>query len=272
MNGQGDADLSGLAYSTTATASSNVGGAYTATASGGTLTGAATGNYTLSYETGAFTVTPATLTVTATGTQTYGSTTPSYDFSASGWMNGQGDSNLSGLAYSTTATASSNVGGAYTATASGGTLTGAATGNYTLTYEAGAFSVTPRPILVIANNLVRFVDQPNPPLTYTIGGEGLVNGDTLAGELVTPAEISSPPGQYAILQGSVVASANYALTYLPGVLAVTQPLPPDFIETNPTDERRRTRELLVLLSLIDVYQREPAPGIFYSPQLTMKAQ
>ncbi|MFD1489087.1 MBG domain-containing protein, partial [Ancylobacter vacuolatus] len=144
-----------------------------ATASGGTLTGDASGNYTLTYEAGAFSVTPATLIVTATGTQTYGSSSPSYDYSASGWMNGQSDSNLSGLDYTTTASATSNVGGSYTATASGGTLTGAATGNYTLSYEAGAFSVTPATLTVTATGTQTY-GSTTP--SYDFSASGWMNG------------------------------------------------------------------------------------------------
>ncbi|WP_131913573.1 beta strand repeat-containing protein, partial [Celerinatantimonas diazotrophica] len=243
-NGQGNSNLTGLSYTTTATATSNVSKDYTAMASGGTLSGAAKGNYTLHYKAGEFDVNPADLTVTAkdvtktygdavtfngteftvspdglknnetigkvtlasagavatanvtkspyvinasnasggtfnpanytityvpgkltvkkaplkvtaSGHQSYGSTSPTYKFSASGWANGQGNSNLTGLSYTTTATAKSNVGKDYTAMASDGTLSGAAKGNYTLHYEAGEFDVNPADLTVTAKDVTK---------------------------------------------------------------------------------------------------------------------
>ncbi len=53
-----------------------------------------------------------------------------------------------------------------------------------------------------------------------MGGSGLVNGDVLSGALATSATTTSNVGGYAIAQGTLVASANYALTYVGGVLTV----------------------------------------------------
>jgi hypothetical protein len=49
----------------------------------------------------------------------------------------------------------------------------------------------------------------------------LVNGDTLAGGLATGANAASDVGAHAITQGTLAASSNYAVSYVPGVLSVT---------------------------------------------------
>src|SRR6202041_407573 len=59
----------------------------------------------------------------------------------------------------------------------------------------------------------------NPTLTYPTSG--LVNGDTLSGLLATSATTTSNVGNYVISQGTLAASANYALSYVGANLAVT---------------------------------------------------
>ena len=49
----------------------------------------------------------------------------------------------------------------------------------------------------------------------------LVNGDTLTGALATTATTTSNVGAYGITQGTLAASANYALTYTGNTLTVT---------------------------------------------------
>ena len=58
-----------------------------------------------------------------------------------------------------------------------------------------------------------------PALTYN--ETGLVNGDTLSGLLATTATATSNVGSYAITQGTLAASANYALSYVGANLTVT---------------------------------------------------
>jgi hypothetical protein len=61
-------------------------------------------------------------------------------------------------------------------------------------------------------------------LTYTT--TGLVNGNTLTGALATTATTASNVGIYGITQGTLAASANYALTYVGADLTVTGAAPP----------------------------------------------
>jgi hypothetical protein len=73
---------------------------------------------------------------------------------------------------------------------------------------------------VTANDLARSYGADNPSLGWTVGGMGLINGDTLSGTLFTAASRSSDGGQYAITNGSLTASANYNLAFQPGTLTV----------------------------------------------------
>jgi hypothetical protein len=52
----------------------------------------------------------------------------------------------------------------------------------------------------------------NPTPSYV--SSGLVNGDTLSGLLATSATTTSNVGAYAITQGTLAASSNYALSYV----------------------------------------------------------
>lgn len=158
-------------------------------------------------------VTPRALTVTADAqSRAYGDANPVLTYQVGGLVNGD---TLSG-ALTTSATAQSNV-GSYAITR--GTL--AASANYTLSYTGANLSVTPRALTITADAQTRAYGEANPPLTYSIGGAGLVNGDMLSGALATSATPQSPLGSYAITQGSLTAPANYALSYVGANLVVT---------------------------------------------------
>ena len=183
-----------------------------------TVSGLASTNYAITYNPGVLTVNKAPLLVTANNdSKTYdgaaysGGNAVSY----SGFVNGEGTSALSGtLAYGGAAQGAVNAGN-YALLASGLT-----SGNYVITYDPGTLTVAARPITVTADDLSRIYGAANPTLTYAVGGSGLVNGDTLSGNLGTAANVASNVGNYAIVQGSLVASANYALTFVPGTLTI----------------------------------------------------
>src|SRR6202035_135728 len=140
----------------------------------------------------------------------YGPPYPALTYVSSGLVNGDA---LTGL-LATPATATSNV-GAYGITQ--GTL--AATSNYALTYVGASLAVTAAPLTVTADAQSRAYGAANPALTYV--SSGLVNGDTFSGLLATPATATSNVGTYGITQGSLLATSNYALSYVGTNLAVT---------------------------------------------------
>jgi MBG domain (YGX type) len=108
-------------------------------AAGGTFTAS---NYAIGYVNGAMTVTQAALTVTANPqSRAYGDANPTLTYVATGLVNGD---TLTGV-LATTAGATSNV-GLYAITQ--GTL--AASSNYTLTYIGDDLTVTPAPVVDVA--------------------------------------------------------------------------------------------------------------------------
>ena len=227
-NGQSGALLSGVAVSTNATTLSDVGTAYTTMATGGTLSGTAAGNYTLAYVNGAFSVTPAALTVTAAnGTMVYGDAVPSLGYSVAGWKNGQSDALLSGVGISTDATSLSNVGSSYLTTATGGVLSGAAAGNYTLSHVGGSFSVTPATLTVTAGDATMIYGDAVPALGYTTSGWKNGQSDALLSGIGVSTAVTplSNAGAYAstvsggVLSGSAVG--NYILSHATGTVTVT---------------------------------------------------
>ena len=201
--------LSG-ALATSATTASNVGVYGIAQ---GTL--AASGNYALNYASADLTVTQRAITVTADAkSRAYGDANPALTYQVGGSGLANGDT-LSG-ALATSATTASNVG---TYGINQGTL--AVSSNYALNYTSTNLTVTQRAITVTADAKSRAYGDVNPALTYQVGGSGLANGDTLSGALATSATTASNVGVYGITQGSLAASANYALNYASANLTVT---------------------------------------------------
>ena len=168
-----------------------------------------------------FTISPATLTITPTAGQSkvYGAAVPTLTYTASGFVNNDPASTLTGSP-GTTATAASSVGNyAFTT----GTLN--AGNNYTVVLEANAptFAVTPAPLTVTVTagqSMTYGAAAPTLAYSYT----GLVNGDTSAsfsGALATTATSSSNVGGYAITEGTLAATGNYTIgTFNAGTLTV----------------------------------------------------
>ena len=181
----------------------------------GTITNAANSNYDITIAAADFSIGKRAVTVTATAGQgkTYGDADPlSYGYTYSDLGIG------SALVGALDRASGENV-GSYAI--GQGTITNANNSNYDITYVSGDFSIAKRSITVTADAQSRLQGMPNAPLTYTIGGLGLVGGDTLAGALSTDATTSSAPGSYAIEQGSLGASTNYELTYVGANLVVS---------------------------------------------------
>jgi len=203
-------DSLGGALATDATGTSNV-GSY-AIGQGSLSAG---GNYTLAFTGADLTVTPRGLTVTADAlSRLYGNANPALTYTLGGDGLVNGDSLIGALA--TAATGTSNV-GKYAIDQ--GSLS--AGGNYTLAFTGADLTVTPRRLTVTADALSRLYGNANPALPYTLGGDGLVNGDSLIGALATDATGTSNVGKYAIDQGSLSAGGNYTLTFTGADLTVT---------------------------------------------------
>ena len=204
--------LGTVSYSGTAQGAVNAGG-YVIAPSGLSSTGQL--GYVISYVNGTLDVAAAALTVTADAqSRAYGAANPGLTYVSAGLVNGD---TLSGL-LATAAGASSNV-GSYAITQ--GTL--AASANYALSYVGANLGVTAAALTVTADAQSRAYGAANPGLTYV--SAGLVNGDTLSGLLATTAGASSNVGSYAITQGTLAPSANYALSYVANTMTVSGAVP-----------------------------------------------
>ncbi len=180
-------------------------------------TGQTAGNYGISYADGSLTVTSAVLTVTADAkSKVYGAANPALTVSYSGFVNGEDASSLGGtVAVVTVAQANSPI-GSYDLTEGEVTVTN---GNYSLSFVAGTLTVTPYGLTVTADAQTKVYGTSDPALTYQITSGSLVNGDTLSGSLTRAS--GEAVASYAIQQGSLAASANYALTYAGANLSIT---------------------------------------------------
>ena len=176
---------------------------------------AASANYQITaFNPGTLTVTPRPITATADPkTRLYGDANPQLTYQIT-TGNLVGSDTLTG-ALTTAATPASNV-GAFDIDQ--GTL--AATANCALSFVGAKLTVTPRPITVTADDKSRLEGAANPLLTWQVTTGSLVNGDQLSGGLFTAATTASAAGAYPILQGSLAATANYTLSFVPGVLTV----------------------------------------------------
>lgn len=95
-----------------------------------------------------------------------------------------------------------------------------------------ALTITPAPVVITAENTSRPFGTPNPSLTGTLSG--VVAGQSITETYTTTAAQTSAPGTYPITPvspataGSGTLLTNYAITYVPGILTVTQAGGPSF--------------------------------------------
>jgi filamentous hemagglutinin family protein len=168
------------------------------------------------------------LTVTADDkAKVYGDPLPAFTATITGLVNGDTAAAYSGApALTTAATATSPVAGSpYAINAAQGTL--ASEAGYGFTFVDGQLTVTPRPIAVTADNQSKVYGNPDPALTFTVGGSGLAGGDTIG--TVFSGMLARAPGEtvagspYAINQGTLAANGNYSVTsFTDGQLTITQ--------------------------------------------------
>jgi filamentous hemagglutinin family protein len=103
-----------------------------------------------------------------------------------------------------------------------------------LTASASA-NIDQRPLTVTADDKNKIYGAVNPALTYTVAADGvgssrgLVNSDTLSGNLRTSASTSSGVGSYDI-DASGLVNGNYRISANNGILTIVQPplTPPPF--------------------------------------------
>ncbi|ETR78942.1 hypothetical protein X566_03235 [Afipia sp. P52-10] len=168
-------------------------------------------------------MTPAPVAVTANGgTSVYGASPGNPGLSASGLQNGEGVDALTGLFNSFGVTATTGVaGGPYTLSVQG-VLSNP---NYHVaSLNTGLWTVKPAPIAVTADTQSRLFSEIDPAFTYRITSGQLFNGDAFSGALAR--QPGSAIGVYAIGQGTLALSPNYALSFVGSSLEI-KALPSD---------------------------------------------
>ncbi|MCV2368754.1 MBG domain-containing protein [Roseateles oligotrophus] len=169
----------------------------------------ANSNYAITANNGSLTISPRPLTVTADAkSKVYGNTDPALTWQVS---NGSlvGEDTLSGAL---TRAAGSNV-GSYAIDASA-----LANANYAITPVSGAFSITPRPIIVTADNKTKTYGNIDPSLSYQVSGGSLVGSDSLGGALTRAS--GENIGSH-VISAQDLSNSNYAITAINGDLSIT---------------------------------------------------
>lgn len=170
---------------------------------------------------GTLTIAQAPLQVVAQdASKVYGDPEPALSYAVVGTLYfGDTEAVVSGVTLST-ATGAAATAGTHAINASGGSAT-----NYAITHVPGTLTVAQRPVTVTADDVWKVYAEPaaaDPPLTWGLTAGTLAYADTLATVFSgAPARASGEAvGTYAIGQGSLAANANYALTFVPGTLAI----------------------------------------------------
>ena len=130
--------------------------------------------------------------------KTYGESDPALTYKAEGLV---GEDKLAGAL---TRASGENVG---TYTIEVGTLS--SEGNYKINFVEGTLKVVAKSVTVKANDQKKVLNTSDPELTFTV--EGLVGSDKLTGALTR--EAGESVGTYAITQGTLAASDNYAINF-----------------------------------------------------------
>ncbi|MEK9212914.1 beta strand repeat-containing protein, partial [Sphingomonas sp. 2378] len=137
------------------------------------------------------------------------------------------DGVVAGDALSVTAASASyadrNVGTGKRVTVSGLAVNGADSGNYLLqntAVSADIGTITPRDLLVTLNNVSKTQGQVDPALSFTVGGDGMVSGDSMSG--VATRSAGEGAGTYTISGGSLSAGSNYRVAFTNGVFTINR--------------------------------------------------
>jgi filamentous hemagglutinin family protein len=88
---------------------------------------------------------------------------------------------------------------------------GGLAGNYSLADETLTADIAKRSLTISATDAAKVYGEADSTLAYTLGGLGLVNGESLAG--TATRTFGENVGRYAIDASGITASSNYAVTY-----------------------------------------------------------
>jgi hypothetical protein len=168
-------------------------------------------NYALTYLGADLSVTPKAIAATAAGqSKIYGEDDPALTYAFAPALVGSDE-----FTGALTRAPGENVG---TYAISRGTL--ALSGNYTLSFTDANLEITQRAVTVTADAQSKTYGDADPALSYQITNGSLAFSDAFTGALSRSGGENA--GDYAIEQGSLALSANYALTYVGAQLAINK--------------------------------------------------
>lgn len=212
VNGDTSAVVSGLSLATAATETSSVGN-YAITASGATAD-----NYSITYAQGTLSVAPAPLTVTIDpATRRYGDADPVFTYTLSGLKNGDSADLVTVANLDSLATPTANA-GSYTIVG----FPFSSSPNYSVAAQVtGTLTITPRPLTITVDDVMRTYGDPNPAFTATFDGLASFDTPAILGALnfSTQATQASGVGDWGIIF-STINSINYAITPQFGTLTI----------------------------------------------------
>lgn len=199
LNGDSPATLTTQPTCGTTVTSTTAVGSYTSACSGGVSS-----NYTFVYATGTITVKKAVLTVTAQDRSRPMGAANSFDYSFSGFVNGDGASAVAGQpAFSTSANAASEP-GMYLITISAGTLSAA---NYSFTFVNGWLTVTKGTPTIVAAPASKSAMLRDHKMTFAATATNSISGAPITGVTLT---FKVPVGTAVITCSGVTNSAGTA--------------------------------------------------------------
>ena len=189
-----------------------------------------------------FTVAPAVLTVTATNASiTYGQPIPSFSYTATGFVNGDTSSVLSGTPLETTTATSSSPAGSYPITITQGSLAAA---NYSLAFVAGTLTISggatqtitfgalPNVTYGVAPITLTATASSGLPVSYAVTGPATLNGSVLTVTGVGTVNVTASQagnGSYGaatpVTRSFTVAPAVLTVTATNASIAYGQPIP-----------------------------------------------
>lgn len=212
VNGDTAADAVAGAYASNAAPASPVGtyqvnGAFTSPV-----------GYAVAVRPGTLTVERAALLVAADDKRkVYGDADPLLSASISGLKLDDTAAVVSGLTLRTATGAAASAGSHPIVAADG------VAANYTISYLAGTLTVDKAALLVRADDKTKVYGAPEPVLTATVSGWRYDDGSAALSGLTlgAPAGAAAGAGNHPIVAANASA-ANYAISYVPGVLAVDQ--------------------------------------------------
>jgi len=174
------------------------------------------GNYTITYNTAAFTVTKASASVTpAAASKTYGTADPTFAGTLTGFLASDGVT-----ASYTRAAGETVAGGPYAISA---TLTPAGVlGNYTITYNTAAFTITKATASVTPAAASKTYGTADPPLTGTLAGFQASDSVTASYSRVAGETVAGGPYSISATLSPAGVLGNYTITYNTAAFTITK--------------------------------------------------